>query len=53
VFAVSPKVKPEAATAVIELLMLGWTSSGSLMVHMEVEGGYVKQIWLVLGWARG
>jgi hypothetical protein len=36
---------------------LGWvrlkTSSESLMVHMEVAGGYVKQIWFVLGWARG
>jgi hypothetical protein len=20
---------------------------------MEVAGGYVKQIWLVLGWAKG
>jgi hypothetical protein len=23
------------------------------MTHMEVAGGYVKQIWLVLGWAKG
>jgi hypothetical protein len=23
------------------------------MVHMEVAGGYVKQIWLVLVWAEG
>jgi hypothetical protein len=28
-------------------------NSESLMAHMEVAGGYVKQIWLVLGWARG
>ena len=27
--------------------------SGSLMTHMEVEGGYVKEIWLVSGWAKG
>jgi hypothetical protein len=27
--------------------------SESLMTHMVVAGGYVKQIWLVLGWARG
>jgi hypothetical protein len=25
----------------------------SLMTHMEVVGEYVKQIWLVLGWAKG
>jgi len=23
------------------------------MTHMEVVGGYVKQIWLVSGWAKG
>jgi hypothetical protein len=23
------------------------------MTHMEVAGGYVKQIWFVLGWAKG
>jgi hypothetical protein len=27
--------------------------SESLMTHMEVAGGYVKQIWLVSGWAKG
>jgi hypothetical protein len=27
--------------------------SESLMTHMEVAGGYVKEIWLVLGWAKG
>jgi len=28
-------------------------SSESLMTHMEVVGGYVKQKWLVSGWAKG
>jgi hypothetical protein len=23
------------------------------MTHMDIAGGYVKQIWLVLGWALG
>jgi hypothetical protein len=23
------------------------------MTHMEVAGGYVKQIWFVSGWAKG
>jgi len=23
------------------------------MTHMEVAGGYVKEIWLVSGWAMG
>jgi hypothetical protein len=23
------------------------------MTHMKLAGGYVKQIWLVLGWAKG
>jgi hypothetical protein len=23
------------------------------MTHMEILGGYVKQIWLVLEWAKG
>jgi hypothetical protein len=23
------------------------------MTHMKVAGGYVKQKWLVLGWAKG
>jgi len=40
----------------------GWRGRGgsiykagpvSLMTHMEVAGGYVKQIWLMSGWAKG
>jgi len=40
----------------------GWRGRGgsgykagceSLMTHMEVAGGYVKQIWFVSGWAKG
>jgi len=27
--------------------------SESLMTHVEVAGGCVKQIWLVSGWAKG
>jgi len=23
------------------------------MTHMEVAGGYVKETWLVSGWAKG
>jgi hypothetical protein len=27
--------------------------SVSLVTHIEVAGGYVKQIWFVSGWAKG